>query len=485
MKKMNKNHSGSSTIKQHKKLQKRLIPPYLQLQNLHYSSWINDRLPEMLWACLIVYVFPREDALNTFRKIVSYIQQSDNEDCKHWDLEHTSLVFLPDEIFSNVIKMITDHPLGYASLRPLLLLESLPNRERWKAILDVEPTIHDWKTIAHAVSCVLDHQSQAATDVRWLKVLFKIKLGKIQFAPDLSQILDCILDYPNNEDIERIDAEIRAIEISFSTEPKKIISSWSHLFWDECLKKTVCLPEKSSSIESSQLNPQDVFDILSNVHLNLCIHWFDTISTSAVDARHDSVFGFGFYALALLLELIMAQNRNRITGRLILRALAECSISLAYLIVTDKSDLWLKYRNFGTGQAKLSLLKYNEMGADKPAFINDEFLQQFVNEDFHQEYVSIDLGHWCQQDLRKMAELSYTKNDYDKYYGWNSLYSHGHWPAIRGTCFGTCFNPLHRLHRIPLPMYRFMEDSVNDAVYLVNKVLSLVDKAYPKFSDRI
>ena len=48
-----------------------------------------------------------------------------------------------------------------------------------------------------------------------------------------------------------------------------------------------------------------------------------------------------------------------------------------------------------------------------------------------------------------------------------------------------CFNPLHRLHRVPLPVHRLLEDAVPDAVRLVNSILDDVAGLYPDFAPRV
>src|SRR5215208_8280936 len=63
------------------------------------------------------------------------------------------------------------------------------------------------------------------------------------------------------------------------------------------------------------------------------------------------------------------------------------------------------------------------------------------------------------------------KDEYDRYYGWASAFSHGHWGAVRDSVLQTCQNPLHRLHRIPRATRRTLEDDVHDACRLVDQVL--------------
>lgn len=135
------------------------------------------------------------------------------------------------------------------------------------------------------------------------------------------------------------------------------------------------------------------------------------------------------------------------------------------------------------GQAKLALLKLDDIH-NQPKFANPDVLEQLSNEDYFQEFVPINLGHWCGIDLRKMAEASNTKSDYDRFYGWSSSFVHGHWSALRDASMMHCFNPLHRLHRIPLPSHRMLESAAWDGAELLNAVLSDLSSLYPTFESR-
>jgi hypothetical protein len=57
-KKPNRSEKVSSTLADHKRVGKALIPPMMQLTGMSFSSWANTRLPEMLWACLVIYRNP-------------------------------------------------------------------------------------------------------------------------------------------------------------------------------------------------------------------------------------------------------------------------------------------------------------------------------------------------------------------------------------------------------------------------------------------
>jgi hypothetical protein len=57
------------------------------------------------------------------------------------------------------------------------------------------------------------------------------------------------------------------------------------------------------------------------------------------------------------------------------------------------------------------------------------------------------------------------------------------WGPIRESCFRTCGNPLHRLHRFPEE--QGLQDTIDDAGDLMDQILDEVSIAYPVFSERL
>ncbi len=475
-----------SSLNQHKQVGKTLIPPLMQVKNLNFSSWVNDRIPEYLWSCLLIHSLPRNQVLDIFRKI-SYIGSkylnNKEENSHNFGLKHSQLACLPDDLFFEIMNVIIEHPLSKSILKPLILIESLPGKERWIKILGIESKSQGWQELSEAVAGVLDHQSQNATDVRWLAVLFKIITNQFIIPETMKKTRDEIINYPNHGDMRAVRPIIRAIEMSFSQIDTNSI--WSEDFWTECLRNTNCISCESKIIKLSENDEKQLQNKVYVIQNKIIEHCYKTLATSKVDAKHDTIFGFGFYAIALMSEVLTNHSKHSITGRLVLKTLTDCRISLAYLLKEDMDNLWLKFRQFGSGQAKLALLKLENLENELPSFINADILSEIANEDFYQEFVNIDVGHWCGVDLRKMAEKSGTKNDYDRYYGWSSMYSHGHWSAMREICYTKCFNPLHRLHRTPRSAPRNLEDILPDAISLINSILADINKIYPGLSERL
>lgn len=483
-KKKNRPRKIMTPLAGHKKIGKSLVPPILQLNGLNFSSWLNDRLPEMLWATLVITAIPRKKALEIFRDIATIglrYRHSGQDQARNWTLRHSDLPNQPQELTNALIGRVLQCEMGLEALRPLLLFKNLPGITWWQEALPADPTEDDWQTLVQAVQRTTDHQSQEATDVRWVSILFKIALGELLFPQELEEKVLEIIEYPNRGDMRKVQPSIRSMEMTIASLHQ---SSWPESFWNFSLENTTCIPAPLFPRVTASGDVESIKQQVVEVRKALLEHWSRTLSTSGLDPKHDGVFGFGFFALSCLTEMVMAHLSQAISGRLLLRALTECRISLAYLARCGDESMWKSFRSYGIGQAKLALLKHEETTGEKPQFISLQTLEALANEDYFQEYVQIDLGHWGGKNLRWLAEKSGTKDDYDRYYGWASGFAHGQWGAMRDSNFTHCLNPLHRFHRIPLVSHRMLEATTEDALQLVNSLLDDVNFIYPGFNTR-
>lgn len=468
-----------TNLAEHQRQGKRLIPPLASIPNLANSSWRDSRLPEMLWAATLVTHLPQTKALGIFRSIAEYIH-THKEDKPPHSVTLSALAKLPSTTLQNILRLILLDQDCRDILRSLLLFNELPAREYWKNAISLDPEPDDWRILMFAVAKTLDHQSQESTDCRWLRVICKMAAGEIHFASKLEETAKGIMYYPDYGDLRKVRPSIRAMEIGLDRE--EIGDEWASKFWAQSFSDTVCAPLPSGTIGPLTLGttPERVIEVYNQ----LSEHCQSTTLSTAIDAKHDTVFGTGFYCLSILQELLRIGASQSITARFALRTIVECFITLAYMVKRDKPDLWKSHRVFGAGQAKLQFLKLAEL--DGPTYyVNSEALEELANEDMWEEYLSIDLGHWSGADLRTLSLESKTKEDYDRYYGWTSSFAHGHWGSIRDSVYDTCANPLHRLHRIPRPTHRALPDVVPDVCMMVDKVLELVASCYPNFAHRV
>lgn len=459
------------------------MPPMMTIPNLTPVSWQNERLPEVLWAAIVVSHLPREMALALFRKVAAYGRnlRSDGPP-EAGDITHSGLAALHSREARDVIGLICESDAARYFLASLILLNDLPCREIWLEFLRGYTDKADWKILARAVAFTLDHQSQEATDCRWLKVIFFVLKGRINFPSSMPDLVEELLSYPDVGDMRAVRPSIRSMEgaISSLSEEK---STWPAKFWNQCLADTPCERFESRNA-SSCYKAGTTSSTLSSVYAAVITHANHTRVTTGVDPRHDLVFGTALFVLSMLRELLGIGIGQTVIGRTALRTIFECYATLAYLAENDAPELWKSYRVYGAGQAKLAYLKLSDNDA-KPGYVSTQTLESLANEDMWQEFLKIDLRHWLNSNLRSLSESAGVKGEYDRFYPWTSAYTHGHWAAIRDSVFETCGNPLHRLHRIPRNAARTLEDVVADACELVDRTLSLVDRLYPNLSSRV
>lgn len=491
-KRRNRSKSHSSTLDQHKKVGKKLLPPMLHMLpqgKLAFSSWVNNRLPELLWAALVISFMPRKEALKAFLEIaerLAVIVRTAQDD-PVLDLTHSGLESFPAGI-EEICVVLLASPNGRAALRPILMFESLPARDRWAHLLGEDLGDDDARHLVVAVTKCLDHQSQESTDIRWLILMFKIGSGRAHFPADMvKNLLRYVELTPEMEEMRHIRPSIRAAEMAFrmmSPDEGDVESDWCRSFWKESLDRSDCIPMNKASESASRVDEDSLHRDWFEKQAELVDRFLNLQTTTDLDARLDAAFGIALFSGNVLLEVLHGRNRNGISGRLLLRTLVECRITLAYLILKDDPEMWVRFRKFGVGQAKLALLKLDE-SADPPKFLSEESLAMIANEDSSEEFVEVSLGHWCDADLRKMADAAGVKADYDAFYGWSSAFVHGSWAAVRDASLTTCLNPLHRLHRIPRGVQREMESVLEDAVSLFNKICVDVDRVYPGSSKQL
>lgn len=434
----------------------------------------------MLWAALLVTHLPRLEALNVFREVAERVHKSRDTDPPD-NITHSGLAKLKSETLREILQTVVVNDERVEALSPLLLLKELPARESWQKVLGRAPSADGWRSLMLAVAKTLDHQSQESTDCRWARVICAMAAGKLAFPEALEELVKEFAYYPDYGDMRKVRPTIRATEMALDM-GGEIDEEWADKFWGQCLSDTPCFPLPTSSIPTLVVGTTP--ERVRQVYGLLLQHSNQTVSTTAIDARHDTVFGIAFYCLSILQELLRIGASHSITARIALRTIVECFVTLTYLAKRDSLDLWKSQRVFGAGQAKLQYLKLEELD-QTIYYVNAKSLKELANEDIWEEFLPIELGHWNKADLRSLSIDADVKDEYDRFYAWTSSFAHGHWGAVRDAVYETCGNPLHRLHRIPRQSPRALPDVVPDACSLVDKVLEIVSECYPDFPHRV
>jgi len=475
--KKNTSKSGKNRtpLLSHKKVGKELQSGFAQISDkVTFSSWSNERLPEMLWAAIIRVIKDQDFAISEFRRVISFVAEHEQKE-QLSELTISAISNLDEPLREEFIQYLLSDSVTASALSVLTLFEQLPAKESWlKFLPDIEPDID---ILMKAIGMCLPHQSQEATDCRWLKVMLQVVSGKLH-AP--REMVELWINYPYESDMRSIRPLIRASEINQNPFIQQDLT-WSNNFWDSAWINTPCIKlpvAKENSFEDVKFFSSDIYELRSKLEE----HWHDTHSTTAIDAKHDGIFGIAFYVLTILDELLSSGVNTGILGRLALRTILESHINLRYLLNKGDEELWKKWRTYGAGQAKLNALRFDEL-MDAPKYINTQTIEGIAGEDLWEEFINIELGSWSGSDLRKMSEKAGVKPAYDKYYSWTSGYSHIAWGAIRETSFETCGNPLHRLHRYPKKSP--LPDTLHDAAGLINEILEDLNSVYPTFKAKI
>src|ERR1035438_6163431 len=185
-----------------------LIPPLARM-GASTVSWMNDRLPEMVWAALIIAGLGRSDALIVFRHLIQEIADSSDRDALS-NVWLSDFAKLPPNLREFVLDVLTEDLRTKRALSPLLLFDSLPARSDWQSRLP-EPHEGSIGLLMHAVGLTLFHQTQEATDCRWISVAALVVSGRFQLPTD--EDIRQILEYPNYGDQRQVRPMIRATEM--------------------------------------------------------------------------------------------------------------------------------------------------------------------------------------------------------------------------------------------------------------------------------
>jgi hypothetical protein len=487
---MSKKKKQKGKIAAHKREGSKLISPFNQIESITYLSWMNDRLPCMIWAGLLISALGRKRSLEIFRdigfKLGNLFKDVPNRKCKLLRVGLYGLTTLDEDLVDEFFETLFYNKVVVRALKPLSLINTMPMYNRWGAYLcdvSVEEDIL-WLELADAVTMLLDHQTQESTDCRWAYLLPIVSSGK--FHLQTNEQYKQIFEYPYLHDQTKVRPFIRSLEMQVAgmmdNEYFKSKKAWADKFWKLCKEKTDCLysSPQPHNIAYDRLKTRDN---LNKLRKHLIAHFLETDESTHIQPKRDSVFGFAFYAITVSEEALLISSKF-VNSKTTLRILAEIYITFSYLVSINDKSLWKQFRTYGSGQAKLTFLKLDELIVNKPGCIKKENIENLANEDLYMEFQDIELGNWAKRDLRKMSLQANCKDIYDTYYSWPSAFAHAQWPAIRDTVYTTCHNPLHRLHRIPRRTPRYEDGAENDIVLLLNKIMDLLNNQYPNFNKK-
>lgn len=453
--------------------------------DLVLSSWSNDHMLNMLWACTLTEVMNREQYLKVFRMIAKNAKRVLKND-PYSSLCHNYLATLDQDTFNAIFSSILKNAEAAILVSAVTSVDSMPDIDRWRNLIPNPTNTEDhFSIMAGGIDACFDLQSQQATDVRWLKLYYKLIIDKLGLEEDNRSRYKQLFLYPKFESTEELAGFIQNTEMisrNWETASQKVKQFLSEEIWKEFFDKTECIfPQRPElSLESTN----DLFEEIREIIKKVIINFRETQKDTHVNARKDTSYGLVIYSLSLVGELVKTPFFLSPTGRIITRTIVECLINLTYLKKKDDPQLWDRYRAYGSGQAALALRKYLESGK-APEYVHIDRLEYLANEDITSELADINIGNWSgKKGIRVLAEEAGIMDIYNMHYNWTSGFTHAQWDAVRDSVFLTCLNPLHRRHTnlvTPVPMPSVLYDCCE----LCNLLLDVLNDLYPNEVPRI
>lgn len=442
-----KNVSG---ISDHKIRKGALVTPLNAASGdvLRLSSWAKERMPEYLWLGLILLRYGREKGLekagNILREISKNIESlSQPRMSKIFNLSNDEQKTVYEIIRKHVEKDVL------ASLTLLYPSRFYPifNEYFFVSHLMVEDRIN---TISNAIKLFSPHQSDEATDLRFLVLALMIFKGKIQFAKGMGPDVIALQEYPytdhEDEKMRLYRPIVRSMEggMNFGEDN----TDFSSKFWRDFGMITSCNPVRIEFPENSK----DYKEFTADCRKVLEYVFYSNKEKSLAEDKFDVIIGSINYALKIFTEINDKNLGNSILGRHGIRTIIEVYIMLKYLLKreAEKPKIWEEYKLYGVSKYKLVLLKARESTSiDKTSHFALPVIDVLVNEIRWEEFIDVDLNYFDKQGIRDKSIDVGEKELYDLFYDYDSSFAHGLWGAIRESSMLHCNNADHQFHAVP------------------------------------
>lgn len=479
----------NSSLKQHKRDGKQLIPPFMTIPNTTLTYWLRDDLPDMLWLAMLCTKH-KDVGMVMARKVFDMVERVLKEE--YGDMDNvpkdifvngklTSFDTLPDKLRPKVVSGLK--LLGiYETVFPRTFAVALsryntvaPARWLWEY---PEPaggyqeselnTAED--LLKETIETAWSGHNQVST---WAKIATTSALfsaGRIKLTKEIADDWASLLPrYPNNlseDERKRVESSMRAMYISttmLSKDSGSATLKWARQFWRANWKLYEC--ETGDTGETMTAGDQKTllqFTKQLEKHVEqLSQEFYAVASDTDPDlydpSRHEVLSGI----VARMLRAVSAAVYNPHMwsmehGSGVIRGLIEARIIFAWLVQKGDPNLYDKFKDYGRGHLKLLKLHLEEY-QDKQSSPSPELaklienLGGLVNMDISEEFqnIRLDANFAGNTNTRKMAEEVGLEDDYRFIFAPASAAAHGEWSAVDQFALEVCTNPLHKGHRLP------------------------------------
>lgn len=436
-----------SKLSDHKIIKGKVVTPinHAMGDTLSLNSWAKERLPEYIWLALIHSYYGRSEAFVICREILQAFKANGIDIGRP---KFSSLLNLDNKKKMKSLEIISKY-INPEILSPLTLIYRRKEHPEFNELFYIKEMLVEDKVeiLNDIMEKYTDHQSNDATDLRYMVILNLLINGSLVISSELKHTPDALMYYPEHEheeDVMRMYRPgIRSLEgMDFEETNENFISNFKR----ELAMITQCNPIYFDMGNISRVNENLIQDISKALELNVSLFKENLIT----DSKYEVMIGSIYYSLKIFREISEMDFGSSVLGRHGIRTIIEVYIMMKYLVLKerDDKDIWDKYKLYGISKYKMILLKSREFESEIEHFV-EPIAEAIVNEIQSEEFTDIDLTYFDKQGIREKCITVNEKLLYDLYYDYDSNYAHGLWGAVRESAMLICDNPSHYHHNVP------------------------------------
>lgn len=483
-KKKHRFKSHHSSLTDHKRVGRRVLPPMRQIEGMKSVPWLRDVFPDMLWICSVLDDDPRArvfacakvldtitdalpkpaaddtapltitGALTSFEAVPEDKRETVLDALEEADLYE---VAVPED-FAHCLAMYPDAP-GQWLLAP---------RKRRGIAVDWE------KAQAHLKRVILacaDGRTPASTAAKLVYLRAYVRAGRFHVFQGMEGP-ELLARYPHGlseDEIQRAEAFVRATFLGLLGLGDDAVAArrlaWAQAFWRKNWSIFPCSQPASTTAPSAGAKRDNdglyaFADQMSARKKEIESRFLRGAETTDPDLYSPDRYEVLTGLVARALRLLEGAIRSPLLwtdeyGTPLLRSIIETKIVLHWLITRQDQALFQAFKDYGRGHLKLLALHvrdYLSTMDEPPAALVEyaEVLGQQANEEASEEFQDIDLStSFAGVTIRDMAIEVRLKRDYDLVYSPASSSTHGEWTALDRYALERCANPTHMWHRVP------------------------------------
>lgn len=416
---------------------------------LHLSSWAKERMPEYLWLGLILLRYGRKVGFEKAGNILFEISRI-NESLLQPRLSKILCLSYSEQklIYEIICKHVEKDVLAPLTLFYPSRLYPIFNEYFFISYLLVEDRI---TIISEAIELFSPHQSDEATDLRFLALSLLLFHRKLIFMEGMEATITVFKEYPftdhEDEKMKLFRPIVRSTEGAMNLGEENS-TDFSSEFWRDLGMITPCNPMKLEFPE----NTTDYKEFISDCRKALEYVFCSNKERSLTEDKFDVIIGSVNYALKIFTEISDKALGNSILGRHGIRTIIEVYIMVKYLLKReiDHPKIWEEYKLYGISKYKLVLLKARESNTyDMTSHFLLPVIERLVNEIRWEEFIDVDINYFDKQGIRDKSIDVGEKELYDLFYDYDSSFAHGMWGAVRESSMLLCNSVDHQFHAVP------------------------------------